>query len=191
LQNYATFNAKFTTAQRPTITLTDTLVNANDNPVTLFVNGTTKIIEKTEPAFLAIDDKIANTGITPIDEVTLNDTIPSDWTLCQVHVELVQADQTVLEIGLTHLTIEYSSGNNVVATTFNIKNALGKPLSQHESIIITLYIECTLIGQQIPTEYEANPPTYTGAVAATAWIGSYETQPITSALFFTSKVSWT
>jgi hypothetical protein len=191
LQNYATFYAKFTTTKTPMITLTDTLVNAYNNSVTLFVNGTTKIIEKTNPAYLAFDNKITSTGITPIDKITINDTIPDDWTLCQVHAQLIQADQTVVQIDSTCLTIDYSLENDVVVTSFNIKNTLGRALNQNESVIITLYIECTLIGQQIPTEYEVNPPTYMNKAAATAWIGCYETQPTTSALLFTSEVDWT
>lgn len=189
-QNYVTFNKNLTPEQKPTIAVTCTMLNTYENSVTLVVDSTTKIIETTEPAFPLIHINITNTGKTPIDKITLNDTIPNNWTLRDVHMQLVQADQTHIEINATYFTIEYSSENNIIITTPNIKNALGKDLNQNESIIISLYIEYNLMGQPLPTRYETNPPTYTNTVTATAWIGSWQSEFTSATATFTSYIYW-
>lgn len=188
-QNYITFNINLTTAKEPTIVVACTLLNNYDNSITVFVNRTTKIIETTEPTFPLIYINVTNTGNTPIDRITLNDTMPNDWTLREVCMRLVQVDQAQLEINAGHFTIEFSSENDITLTISNIKNALEKNLNQNESIIINLYIEYNLVGQPLPTEYETNPPLYTNTVATIAWIGSWQSQPITSTLAFTTNTT--
>jgi len=188
IQNYATFNISLTTAQKPTIALSSTLINTYNNSVTIFVNNT-KIIEKTEPAFLLIYINVTNTGRTPIDKITLNDTILNDWTLRETRIQLVEADETCVEIKSTYFTIEYSLENDIILAIPSIKNASGKTLNQNESIMISLYIVYDLIGQQVPPEYETNPPIYTNTVAVTAWLGSWQCQPITSTLGFTINIT--
>ena len=190
MQNTVALNIGLTPAQKPTITLTSTLVNTYDNSVTLFVNSTTEIIERTEPAFPVIYMNITNTGITPIDKIIINDSIPANWTLREVRMQLVQADQTIIEIDPTHFTIEYTPENNAIITTSNFKDTLGKNLNQNESIIITLYIKYNLIGEPLPSEYETNPPLYTNTVNIKAWIGSLQSQPANSTLTFPININW-
>jgi len=189
LLNYATSNINLTIAQKPTMTLTSTLLNTYNNSVTLFVNSTTKTIETTEPAFPLICINITNTGTTPIDKITLNDSIPNDWTLREAQLQLVQADQTHFEIEATYFTIEYSLENDIILTIPSIKNAVGKTLDQNESITIGLFFEYRLLGQQIPSEYETNHPIYTNTVAATAWVRNWQSQPETSILHFTTNIT--
>jgi hypothetical protein len=154
MQNEVAFNIGLTPTQKPTITLSSALVNAYNNSVTLFVNATTKMIEKTEPPFPIIYINITNTGITPIDKITLTDTIPTNWTLREIRMQLAQTDQTLVEIDTTYLTVEYTPENTAIITTSNFKEVLGKNLNQNESILVSLYIEYNLIGQPLPTEYE-------------------------------------
>ena len=189
LQNYITLGINLTTGQKPTIALTCALVNTYNNPVILFVNSTTKIIETTEPPFLLFYINITNNGRTPIDKIILSDTIHKDWTLQEVLVQLLQADETLVEINENYFTIEYKPENNIILTISSIKNALGKTLNQNESIMISLYFVYDLIGQQIPPEYETNPPTYTNSVATTAWIESWQSQPTTTTLDFTTNIT--
>ena len=189
-QNYITFNKNLTPTQKPTIAVTCTILNTYENSVTLVVDSTTKIIETTEPTFPLIHTNVTNTGKTPIDKITLNDTIPNNWTLRDVHMQLVQADQTHIEINTTYFTIEYISENNIIITTPNIKNALGKDLNQNESIIISLYIEYNLVGQPLPTQHETNPPIYTNTVTATAWIENQQSEPTNATATFASYIYW-
>lgn len=189
-QSYITFNLGLSPAQKPTIMVSCTLPNTYENSVTFFVNKTTKNIEATAPASLLIYINITNTGETPIERITLNDTIPNNWTLQQTYMQLIQADQTHIEINSSNFTIEYRTGNSIIITTSNIRKTLGKALNQNESIIIGVQLEYAIVGQPLPTEYETNPPTYTNIAAAAAWIGSWQSEFTITTTTFTSYIYW-
>jgi hypothetical protein len=189
-QNYINFNMNLTTAQKPTVSVTCTFPNTHENSVTLFVNQTTKTIESTEPVTPLIYINVTNTGKTPIDKITLNNTIPSDWTLRQVSMQLIQADKTQIEIDAKHFSVGYSSENNIVMITSNIKEALGKPLNQYESIIVNLYIECAIVGQALPMEYETNPPIYINTATVALWIGNWQGAFANATATFISYIYW-
>jgi len=187
-QNHITFNINLTSAQKPTVAITSALLNTYNNSINLFVNSTTRIIETTTPPFPLIHINITNTGKTPIDKITLNETIPNNWTLREVCMQLVQANQTRVEINAAYFTIEYSPKNNVIITISSIKKAIGKTLNQNEAITVSLYIQYKLIGQPIPPGYEINPPTYTNTVKTTVGIGNWQSQPTTSTLAFATNI---
>ena len=189
-QNYITFNLGLSPAQKPTIMISCTLPNAPENSVTLFVNETTKNIEATAPASLLIYINITNTGGTPIERITLNNTIPNNWTLQQTYMQLIQADQTQTDINSSYFTIEYYTENSIIITTSNIRKTLGKALNQNESIIIGMQLEYAIAGQPLPAEYETNPPTYTNIAAAAVWIGSWQSEFTITTTTFTSYIYW-
>lgn len=185
--DYAVFNINLTLAQKPIITVACALQGTYGNSVTLMVNNTTKLIEKTEPAYPLIHINITNTGKTPIDKITLNNTIPNDWTLRDTNLQLVQVDKAQIEISATHFTIRYNS-ENIIITVPNIRNALGRNLNQNESIIVSLYIEYKLMGQQLPLEYENNPPTYSNAATVVGWIRNWQSESANTTVAFTTYI---
>jgi hypothetical protein len=188
-ENYVTLQMNLVVAQKPTIAVACTLVNTNSNSITILVNSTTKTIQTTEPASPILYINITNTGETPIDKITLNDTIPNDWTLRQIRMQLIQSDQTQIEISATDFTIQYNPEIGIATLTFNIRNALGKTFNQYESMLISLYIEYNLLGQPMPNEYETNPPTYTNTVTVSEWTGNWQDHPTITTLTFTTNTT--
>jgi hypothetical protein len=187
-EKYAAFKTNLIVAQKPTITVACTLVNAYGNSVTTLVNGTTRIIQTTEPAFPILYINITNMGETPIDKITLNDTIPSDWTLRQINMRLSQPDQTQIEISAADFTIQYNPEIGIAMLTFDVRNALGKTFNQYESVLISLYIEYNLLGQQMPNDYEINTPAYTNTVAVSEWTGNWQDHPTITTLAFSTNM---
>jgi len=104
-------------------------------------------------------------------------------------MQLVQADQTRVEINAAYFRIEYSPKNNVIITISSIKKAIGKTLNQNEAITVSLYIQYKLIGQLMPPGYETNPPTYNNTVTTTVGIGNWQSKPTTSILVFTTEIT--
>lgn len=188
-ENYVSLKMNLIIVQKPTIAVACTIVNTRSNSITVVVNGTTKIIQATEPAFPILYINITNTGETSIDKITLNDTIPNDWTLRQIRMQLIQSDQTQIEISATDFTIQYTPENGITMLTFNIRNALGKTFDQYESLLISLYIEYNLLGQPMPNEYETNPPTYTNTLAISEWTGNWQDHPTITTLAFATNIT--
>jgi hypothetical protein len=188
-ENYAAFKTNLIVAQKPTITVTCTLVNTYNNSINALVNSTTRIIQTTEPALPILYINITNTGETPIDKITLNDTIPSDWTLRQINMRLSQPDQTQIEISAPDFTIQYNPEIGIAMLTFDVRNTLGKTFNQYESMLITLYIEYNLLGQPMPNDYETNPPTYTNTVAVSEWTGNWQDHPTITTLAFSTNMT--
>jgi hypothetical protein len=178
----------FVVTQKPAISVASTLANANGNSITVLVNSTTKIIQTTEPAYPILYINITNTGETPIDKIMLNDTVPYDWTLRQIRMQLIKSDQTRIEISATDFTVQYYPEIGMAMLTFNIKDALGKTFDQYESMVISLYIEYNLLGQPLANEYETNPPTYVNTIAVSEWIGNWQDRPTSAILAFATIV---
>lgn len=188
LNNYVAFNINLALAQKPTIAVACALQGAYENSITLIVNSTTKLIERTEPAYPLIHINITNTGKTPVDKITLNNTISDDWTLRETSMQLVQVDKTRIDISATYFTTEYSSENIILITVTSIKNAVGRNLNQNESIIVSLYIEYKLKGEQLPLEYETIPPIYSNTANAVGWVRNYQSEPANATAEFTTYI---
>jgi hypothetical protein len=189
LENYVAFKTNLVVVQKPNIVVACTLVNTYDNLITVLVNSTTKIIQTTDPAYPILYINITNTGETSIDKITLNDTIPNDWTLQQIRMQLVKSDQTKIEISSTDFTIQYTPESGIAMLIFNIRNALGKTFDQYESMMISLYIEYNLLGQPMPNEYQTNPPTYVNTVAVSEWTGNWQDHPTITTLAFATNMT--
>jgi hypothetical protein len=187
-ENYVTFNMNLAVAQKPTITVAYTLANAYGNSISVLVNSTTKIIQTTEPAYPIFYVNVTNVGQTSIDKISLNSTIPNDWTLGQIRIELIESDQIPIEIGARDFTTVYNPEIGVVMLTFNIKNALGKTFDQYDSLLISLYVQYNLLGQPLPNEYETNPPMYVSTIAVSEWTGNWQDRPTTATLAFATNV---
>jgi hypothetical protein len=175
-------------AQKPTIAVACTLANAYGNSITVLVNSTTKIIQTTEPAYPILYINVTNMGQTSIEKITLNGTIPNDWALGQIRMQLIKSDQTSIEIGARDFTTVYNPEIGVAMLTFNVKSALGKTFDQYDSLMISLYVQYNLLGQQLPSEYESNPPVYVSAIAVSEWTGSWQDRPTTATLAFSTNV---
>lgn len=158
--------------------------------VTLIVDNITKTIEKTDPTSLQILINITNSGPTLITKLVINDTLPTDWNLTQQPlIQYHQTDGNTTLIDPAHFIVVYDSTTKTLHISLpDIKTAIGKYLNQNETIFITLNTAYALTGNQLPPEYENNPPTYTNT--ATAYITSWQSQPTTSTLDFTTNIYW-
>jgi len=190
LQNYISFNLSLAPAQKPVMSVSCAFVNSYRDAIAILVNQNTRIIETVEPTYPLFRINITNVGETPIEKITLNNVIPKDWVLRQVNMQLVQADTTQIDIDSSYFTIEHVSENNVTITTENIKNIIGKALSQNESIIVNLYMEYKLVGQALPEEYELNPPIYRNFVSAAVWIGNWQSKFVDMTTTLISYIYW-
>lgn len=190
-QDYAHLNMSFTVSQEPTIEVNTLLLNAQNNIVTLIVDNTTKTIENTDPNPLQILINITNSGPTPITKLVINDTLPTDWAPTQqLLIQYTQTDGNTTLIDPGHFTVVYDSTTKTLCISLpDIKTAIGKFLNQNETIYIVLNIAYALIGNQLPPEYEDSTLLYTNTATATAYITSWQSQPITSTLAFTTNIS--
>jgi len=187
-QNHITFHMHFSLAQKPTITLTSAILNAYDNTIFLHVNETTKTIEKISPRYLLIQLNITNNGITPIERITINNTIPKNWTITHLSIQLLKSNQTLVTINPEHFTINYLSENHITVSTSNLRSKIGKTLNKNESIIVSIYLECTMKGQFLPPKYEGIPQNSTITAIATAWLGNLQSSSSTTILMIISYI---
>jgi len=187
LQDFTSLELRLAAGQPPTINLTSYLPNAQGNLVRISVNSATRIVEATEPTLPLIYMKVTNAGRTPIDRITLNNTIPQDWMLQQIRMQLIQADQTETEIDAPYFTVEYDQETNLATIRLNINNALGTTLKQDESIAVNIYLQYGFLGHELPIQYEINPPIYANTAATIAYIGNWQSETITDTLAFTTN----
>jgi len=191
-QDYVSLNMSFTVSQEPTIEVNSLLLNAQSNIVNLIVDNTTKTIENTDPNPLQILITITNSGPTPITKLVINDTLPRDWDLIQQpRIQYAPTDGNTTLIDPDCFTVEYNSATKTLCISLpDIKTAIGKFLNQNETIFVALNIAYTLIGNQLPPEYEDSTLVYMNTANATANITSWQSQPVTSTLAFTTDISW-
>lgn len=189
-QDYVSFNMSFAVSQEPTIEVNSLLLNTQNNIVTLIVDNTTKTIENTDPNPLQILINITNSGPTPITKLIINNTLPTDWNPTQQPlIQYTQTDRTTTLIDPDHFTVEYDSTTKTIHISLpDIETAIGKFLNQNETIYIVLNIAYALIGNQLPPEYEDSTLLYTNTATATAYITSWESQPVTSTSVFTTNI---
>ena len=181
-QDYVRLKRGLTATPKPTIEVSSIFLNAPDNTVTIIVNSTTRTIENIDPDLLQILINVTNTGTTPITKLAVNDTLPADWNLTQQPLmQLVETDGNTTLVDPTHCTVIYDpTTKNLIISVPDIKTATGKILTQNETVLISFSITYNLTGNQLPPEYENNPPTYTNTATAIAYITSWQSQPITS-----------
>lgn len=188
-RDYVSFNMSFTVSEEPRIEINTFLLNARNGIVTLVVDNTTKTIETTDPNPLQILINITNSGPTPITKLVVNDTLPVDWDPVQKPlIEHVQTDGNTTIIDHAYLTVVYDSATKTLCISLpDIKTAIGKFLNQNETIFIALNTVYTLVGSQLPHECEDGMSAYTNIATATAFITSWQSQPITSTLVFATR----
>ena len=191
-RDYLNFNIGLTTTPTPTIQVNSIFLNAPNNIVTILVNSTTKTVENTDPTPLQILINITNTGTTPITKLAVNDTLPTDWNpIQQPIIQYTQTNGNTTLINPAHFIVVYdSTTKTLIISVPDIKTAISKYLNQNETIFITLNTAYALTGNQLPPEHENNPPTYTNTATAIAYITSWQSQPITSTLDFTTNIYW-
>ena len=191
-RDYVRLNLGLTTTTKPTIEVNTILLNAPNNIVTIIVNSTTKTVENTDPNPLQILINVTNTSATPITKLAINDTLPTDWNLTQQPLmQLVETDGNTTLVDPTHCTVIYdSTTKTLIISVPDIKTATGKFLTQNETILISFSITYNLIGNQLPPEYENDPPTCTNTATAIALITSWESQPTTSISPFITDIYW-
>jgi len=175
--------------QKPTITIESQLTNAPTNEVTITVNNETKTIEDTNPTTLQILITIKNTGTTPINALTINETLPNDWNWTQQLSIMIVRQSTNTQVPENQYTTTYD-GQTLLITIPDIKTATGQKQNQDETITASLTIEYKLKGETLPQEYENNPPTYENTATATAMteIESWKSEPACSTLSFTASI---
>jgi hypothetical protein len=175
--------------QKPTITIDSQLTNAPTNKVAIIVNNETRTIEDTLPTPLEILITITNTGTTPINALTINETLPNDWSWTQQLSIMIVRQSTDTQIPENQYTTTYD-GQTLLITIPDIKTATGQKQNQDEAITASLTIEYKLKRETLPPEYENNPPTYENTATATAMteIESWKSEPACSTLSFTTSI---
>jgi hypothetical protein len=171
---YDQINAEITlvTVKKPTITVNSQLINAPTNEVNLTVNNETKIIQDADPTDLEILISITNNGTTPINALTINETLPNDWNWTQQLSITMIKENTSIYIPETKYTINYDPNTqNLLITIPDIKTAIGQKQNQNDTLTIVFTIKYNLIGEQLPPEYENNPPSYANTATITAMTG--------------------
>jgi len=171
---YDQINATLTlaTVKKPTITVDSQLINAPTNEVNLTVNNETKTIENTDPTTLKILISITNNGTTPINALTINETLPNDWNWTQQLSITMIKENTTIYVPETKYTINYNANTqNLLITIPDIKTAIGEKQNQNDTLTIVFNIKYNLIGEPLPPEYENNPPSYVNTATVTAMTG--------------------
>jgi len=188
-----TIQATVITAQAPTISVEKGFINLQTNLVTINVRESDKVIVSTRPDVVRIFINITNTGITPINMIVVADSLSNDWYWHPevVQVQLIQADETTIEIGVTYFTTSYDPDTRTLTViVHDIMLAAGKYLEKGEKIRIMFNMDYELNGEPLPTEYETSPPTYTNVATATAWISDWSSQTVTASATFQTEIKW-
>jgi len=172
LQDQINTSITLATVQKPTITVDSLLLNAQTNIVELIVNNATKTIEDTDPTTLQILLSITNNGTTPINALTINETLPNDWNWTQqMSITIIRENKTT-QIPEIHYTINYDPiTKNLFITIPDIKTATGENQNQNNTLTIIFNIEYSLKGELLPQEYENDPPSYVNTATVTAMTG--------------------
>ena len=147
-------------------------------------------IHRNHPVQIQIN--IKNNGTTPINEIIATNALPNDWHWQEqeVQVQLIQTDETIIEINTAYFeTIYDPSTYTITVTIHDIKAAIDKYLEQNEKIKIIFYMEYALIGSTLPQQYAYEPPQYTNLATATARIGGWSSDPTTASTTFAIQIS--
>ena len=190
--DYVHLKTSLITAQKPSIAMDSSLINTPNGIVKLVVNESTWVIESIEPHLVQVQINIISNGTTPINEIIATDALPNDWRWHEqeVQVQLIQADETVMEIIAAYFEAIYDpSTYTLTVTIHDIKAAISKYLEQNEKIRIIFYMEYALIGSTLPQEFAYDLPEYTNLAAATAWIGGWSSDLTTASTTFTIQMS--
>lgn len=191
-QDQLNLNISFVISEKPAIEIRSRLQNTKNNLVTLVVDNATRTIESTDPTPLEIFINITNTGSTPISKLTVNNKLPVNWNpIQQPLIRYVETDGDTAPIDLSYLTIEYEQTTGTLWISIqDMKATIGKFLNPNESVLTTLSIAYTMIGNQLPLEHEVNTLFFENRATATAYIKSWQSQPITSNLIFSTNIYW-
>jgi len=177
-------------AQKPSIAVA--LITTPNDIVKLVVNKSTWVIEATEPNPVPIQINIMNNGTTPINEIIATDALPNDWRWREqeVQVQLVQADETIMEINAAYFETIYDPSTYTLAVRIHdIKAAIGRYLEKNEKIKIAFYTEYALIGSTLPQEIDYDLPQYINLAAVSAWIRDWSSDFTTASATFTVQIS--
>ena len=192
-RDYVSFNMNFTAPQEPTIQVDSYFLNVQNNVVSLIVDYANSTIENTNPNTLQILINVTSSGTTPITKLVINDTLPREWNpVQQPIIKYTRTDGTTTLIDPKYFTVVYDSISKTLCISLpDIKAATGRFLTQDETIFIVLSLKYALIGNELPPEHRYTMIFYTNRITATAYITSWQSQPITSSLSFATIVMWT
>jgi len=188
-----TIQATLITAQAPTISVEKGFINLGHSLVTINVRKSDKVIISTSPGVVRIFINITNTGVTPINMIIVTDVLPNDWYWHpeNAQVQLIQEDETTIEIGEPYFTMSYNSATQTLTVVVHdIMSAIGKHLGTNEKVRIMFNIDYTLKGSLLPSKYETSPPLYSDIATATAWISEWSSQTVTASATFPTEIKW-
>ena len=188
-----TIHATLISAQAPTISAEKGFINLEHNLVTIRVRENDRIIISTSPDTVRIYVNVTNTGTTPINTIEVVDTLPEDWYLHpeNVQVQLIQEDETTIEIGKSYFTVSYDADTRrLTVILHDILAATGKYLATNEKIRIMFNMHYALKKNTLPPNYEDNPPTYNNVATATARISGWSSQTATASASFETAINW-
>lgn len=179
-------------SKEPTIEIKSLLLNSRGNIITIIVDSTTRTIVSADPNPLRILINVTNIGPNPIGGLVTNDTLPKDWDPIQHPlIQHTQADGNTTLIDPAHFAVTYDSATRTLCISLSdIKTATGKLLDQNETVFITLSVMYTLIGEQLPPEYEDITLSYANIATAIAYFKSWQSQLVNSTLVFTTNINW-
>jgi len=188
-----TIQATLISAQAPTISAEKGFINLQPYLVTINVRKSDKVIISTSPDVVRITVNVTNVGATPTNMIMVTDILPNDWYWHpeNAQVQLIQEDETIIEIGKPYFTMSYNSATQTLTVVVHdIMSATGKHLGTNEQIRIMFNIKYTLKGEQLPSEYETNPPLYSDIATATAYIMDWSSQTVTASATFPTEIKW-
>lgn len=180
-----------TTAQAPAISVEKGFINLGHSLVTINVRKSDKVIISTSPDTVRIFINITNTGVTPINMIIVTDVLPNDWYWHpeNAQVQLIQEDETTIEIGKPYFNMSYNSATQTLTVVVHdIMSAIGKHLGTNEKVRIMFNIDYILKGSLLPSKYETSPPLYSDIATATAWISKWSSQTVTASATFPTEI---
>ena len=188
-----TIHSTLISGYAPTISVNKGFINLQHSLVTINVRSSDSIIVSTSPDAVRVFVNITNTGTTPINVVRLDDSLPFDWYWDPevVQVQLIQQDETIIEIGKPYFTASYDPGTRTLTViVHDIKSATGKYLGMGEKIRIMFKMEYELKGQPLPSGYKDNPPIYVNVATAMAWIEGWSSGSVMTSEAFATEIKW-
>jgi ABC-type antimicrobial peptide transport system ATPase subunit len=186
-----TIDMTLVTVKKPTIKVDSMLINAPTNEVNFTISNETKTIQDTTPSILKIFISITNNGTTPVNTLTINETLPNDWNWTQqLSIAMIKGNNTIY-ISETHYTTKYDAETqNLLITIPDIKTAIGEKQNQNDTLAVVFNVKNKLIGEPLPPEYENNPPSYLNTATITAMTGTegWKSDPSCTTLPFTTHI---
>lgn len=171
---------KLVTMPKPSIAVSAALINAPTNEVAVTINNETKTILNTDPEILQAQIAITNNGTTPINALTINITLPTDWNWNQQLSAVITRGNATTQIPETNYTTNYDQTTQILLITIpDIEAATGEKQNQNHILTVTFTTEYSLKEQPLPPEYENTPPTYTitATVTSLTSTGGWESDP--------------